>query len=137
LGWITVATIANVTSVLDYLNWDGWGISPETWTMIMLGVGTGIGAAVGFTRHDTAYLLVLIWAFVGIGGQTCRSSHRRHSRMDRGGVGSPRADRQCRAAKKIPARHIIRVGPPKYKTLQSQKPQTVGNCPSKDTRSAQ
>lgn len=67
LGWITVATIANVTSVLDYLNWDGWGISPETWTMIMLGVGTGIGAAVGFTRHDTAYLLVLIWAFVGIG----------------------------------------------------------------------
>jgi len=27
LGWITVATIANVTSVLDYLNWSGWGIS--------------------------------------------------------------------------------------------------------------
>ncbi len=67
LGWITVATIANVTSVLDYLNWDGWGISPEAWTMIMLGVGTGIGAAVGLTRHDTAYLLVLIWAFIGIG----------------------------------------------------------------------
>ena len=29
LGWITVVTIANVTSLLDYLNWCDWGISPE------------------------------------------------------------------------------------------------------------
>lgn len=27
LGWISVATIANVTSVLDYIQWAGWGIS--------------------------------------------------------------------------------------------------------------
>ncbi|RPJ20971.1 MAG: tryptophan-rich sensory protein [Planctomycetaceae bacterium] len=26
LGWITVATIANVTVVLDDLRWDGWGV---------------------------------------------------------------------------------------------------------------
>lgn len=40
LGWITVATIANVTSVLDYLHWSGWGISPEAWTVIIpLNVG--------------------------------------------------------------------------------------------------
>lgn len=66
LGWITVATIANVTSVLDYLSWSGWGISPETWTVIMLTIGTGIGLAVGFTRHDIAYMVVIVWAFAGI-----------------------------------------------------------------------
>ena len=30
LGWITVATVANVTDVLDYLKWDRFGIAPET-----------------------------------------------------------------------------------------------------------
>ncbi len=66
LGWVTVATIANVTSVLDYLNWGGWGISPEAWTVIMLGAGVGIASAVSLTRGDVAYMLVILWAFVGI-----------------------------------------------------------------------
>jgi benzodiazapine receptor len=66
LGWITVATIANVTSLLDYLNWSGWGISPEAWTVIMLVAGVGIASAVSLTRGDVAYMLVIVWAFAGI-----------------------------------------------------------------------
>jgi benzodiazapine receptor len=66
LGWITVATIANVTSLLDYLNWGGWGISPEAWTVIMLMAGVGIASAVSLTRGDVAYMLVIVWAFAGI-----------------------------------------------------------------------
>ncbi|RIK42893.1 MAG: tryptophan-rich sensory protein [Chloroflexi bacterium] len=66
LGWISVATIANVTAVLDYLQWDGWGISAELWTLIMLAVGVFLAAAIGLTRGDVAYTLVLIWAFSGI-----------------------------------------------------------------------
>jgi hypothetical protein len=66
LGWITVATIANITSIQYLLKWDGWGISPELWTAIMLGAGVIIAALVGKTRSDIAYLLVIIWAFVGI-----------------------------------------------------------------------
>jgi hypothetical protein len=66
LGWISVATIANVTSVLDYVNWNGWGISPEVWTAIMLLVGVGLVLAMAFTRGDVAYGLVIIWAFIGI-----------------------------------------------------------------------
>lgn len=66
LGWITVATIANVTSLLDYLNWGGWGISDEAWAIIMLVVGGILASAVNLTRGDTAYMLVIIWAFVGI-----------------------------------------------------------------------
>jgi hypothetical protein len=66
LGWITVATIANVTSLLDYLNWGGWGISPEAWTIIMLLAGAIIASAVSITRGDVAYIAVIIWAFIGI-----------------------------------------------------------------------
>lgn len=66
LGWITVATIANVTSLLYYLNWSGWGISPEIWTVIMLLAGVVITGAMRITRNEVAYLLVIIWAYVGI-----------------------------------------------------------------------
>jgi benzodiazapine receptor len=66
LGWITVATIANVTSLLDYLNWSGWGIDPQMWAVIMLIAGAVIASAVSVTRGDVAYVLVIVWAFAGI-----------------------------------------------------------------------
>ncbi len=66
LGWITVATIANVTSLLDYINWNGWGLSPEIWTVIMLLAGVIIAAAMRITRNEVAFLLVIIWAYIGI-----------------------------------------------------------------------
>jgi benzodiazapine receptor len=66
LGWITVATIANATSLLDYLNWGGWGIRPEIWAVIMLLTATAITSVVALTRGDIAYALVIMWAFAGI-----------------------------------------------------------------------
>jgi hypothetical protein len=66
LGWITVATIANATSLLDYIGWSGWGLSPEIWMVVMLVVATAVASAVSITRGDVAYVLVILWAFVGI-----------------------------------------------------------------------
>lgn len=66
LGWITVATIANVTQLLYFLNWDGFGIAPATWAVIMLVVAGVVGTVMTFTRRDLPYVLVLIWAFIGI-----------------------------------------------------------------------
>ena len=66
LGWVSVATIANVTDVLDYLKWSGWGVPPQWWAVIMLVVGVGLAFAMGLTRGDAAYMLVVIWAFAGI-----------------------------------------------------------------------
>ena len=66
LGWITVATIANVTSLLDYLNWGGWGIAPDVWAVVMLVIGALVALAVSLTRGDIAYILVIVWAFAGI-----------------------------------------------------------------------
>ena len=66
LGWITVATVANVTSLLDYLKWGGWGIAPEAWAVIMLIVAAVVALAVSYTRGDIAYIGVIVWAYVGI-----------------------------------------------------------------------
>lgn len=66
LGWITVATVANVTSLLDYLRWDGWGIAPEIWMGIVLLAVLAVGSAMNFTRRDLAYTLVILWALAGI-----------------------------------------------------------------------
>lgn len=66
LGWITVATIANATALLKYLGWNGFGISGEIWTVILLGIGVVLAGILSWKRRDLAYALVLAWAFVGI-----------------------------------------------------------------------
>ena len=66
LGWITVATVANVTDVLDFLKWDGFGLDPIVWMWIMLTAVLVITVIMIFTRHDTAYSLVILWALAGI-----------------------------------------------------------------------
>lgn len=66
LGWITVATVANATSLLDYLKWDRFGIAPEVWMGIVLAAVLAIAAAMNFTRRDIAYTLVILWALIGI-----------------------------------------------------------------------
>ena len=66
LGWITVATIANVTDVLYDIGWSGWGVSEEAWFVIMTVVALIVATLMTLTRADVAYLLVLAWAFAGI-----------------------------------------------------------------------
>jgi hypothetical protein len=66
LGWITVATIANVTDVLYYLNWDGLGLSPFIWMGVVLLAVFVIASLMSFTRRDVAYNAVVLWALAGI-----------------------------------------------------------------------
>lgn len=66
LGWITIATIANVATTLVWLEWDRFGIQSEAWAVAVLAVGALIGAAVAATRRDLAYALVIVWAYAGI-----------------------------------------------------------------------
>jgi hypothetical protein len=66
LGWITVATVANVTDVLDFVNWNAFGIAPETWMVVVLAAVFLIALLMNFTRRDIAYAAVLLWALAGI-----------------------------------------------------------------------
>ena len=66
LGWISVATIANISSLLVFLGWGGFGLSASVWTIIMLVVGAILGILMTLLRHEVAFALVIIWAFIGI-----------------------------------------------------------------------
>jgi hypothetical protein len=66
LGWITIATIADISATLVSLNWDGFGLDPEIWAVLIVLVATVIASLVAFTRRDIAYELVIVWAFLGI-----------------------------------------------------------------------
>ena len=66
LGWITIASIANVAVTLVSVNWDGFGIGQETWAILIIAVALLIALLVVATRRDVAYGLVIIWALVGI-----------------------------------------------------------------------
>lgn len=66
LGWITVATIANVAALLVSVGWEGFGISEVTWTIATLYAGALIGSLVMAYTKSMAYGLVLVWAYAGI-----------------------------------------------------------------------
>lgn len=74
LGWITVATIANVTAVIVDIgkNGFGWpdaaffGLLPVVLTILVIIVAVLITFAMILLRKDYAYSLVIIWALLGI-----------------------------------------------------------------------
>ncbi len=66
LGWITVATIANVTALAVDLGAPSFGTVPAALTVGMLATALGVTGAVLWTRRDLAYGLVVLWAFLGI-----------------------------------------------------------------------
>ncbi len=65
-GWITVATIANITVFLVSINWSGWGLANELWTIIILFIGAIIGILRMMRDRSFIYGLVFIWAYLGI-----------------------------------------------------------------------
>ena len=66
LGWITIATIANVTALLVDINWNALGLGQQFWAVAVIIVGIVIALSVLFTRKDIFYCLVVDWAILGI-----------------------------------------------------------------------
>ena len=66
LGWISVATIANIADWLYLVNWNGFGLAPQMWAAIMLAVASLLGLLMALTRLDAGYLFVFVWSFIGI-----------------------------------------------------------------------
>ncbi|OGZ31956.1 MAG: lantibiotic ABC transporter permease [Candidatus Portnoybacteria bacterium RBG_13_40_8] len=65
-GWITVATIANITVLLVGLGWNGFGLAESFWTVIVLLVGAAIGSWRTIHDRNIPYALVLVWAYGAI-----------------------------------------------------------------------
>lgn len=65
-GWLTVATVAQVTALLVELGAPSYGLVAELSTILVIIVVIVIGLLTVFTRNDIAYGLVLVWASIGI-----------------------------------------------------------------------
>ena len=65
LAWISVATIVNGATVLEYWQWNGWGLSPQIWTVIMLLVASVIGIMMAIEKN-VAFVGVYLWALIAI-----------------------------------------------------------------------
>jgi hypothetical protein len=66
LGWISVATIANITALLVKIDWNGLGISPVTWSLIMMVTATILAIYFIIVEKTASYSLVIMWALWGI-----------------------------------------------------------------------
>jgi hypothetical protein len=66
LGWITIASIANVATLLVSIGWDGFGISLETWAVLIIIATLLITLTIIIMRKDIAFALVIVWALLGI-----------------------------------------------------------------------
>ncbi|WP_420378633.1 tryptophan-rich sensory protein [Gilvibacter sp.] len=65
-GWITVASIANISAYLHKTNWDGLGLSEVTWTIIVILVAGAVNLAVTWKRNMREFALVGAWALGAI-----------------------------------------------------------------------
>ncbi|MFJ7929673.1 TspO/MBR family protein [Peribacillus sp. NPDC096448] len=66
-GWVSVATIANISYYLTYIKWDGFGVSRLNWTIFLQIAATTLAFVFAGKNRDWCYPLVFVWAFIGIG----------------------------------------------------------------------
>lgn len=66
-GWVTVASIANVSTYLIKIGWDSFGFSDVTWAILLISIATLINIYMVFKRNMRAFAFVGAWALIGIG----------------------------------------------------------------------
>src|SRR5665213_2649904 len=66
LGWIKVATIACVSAWLVSINWLGFNLPPDVWTIIMIAIASVLYLALTFKRNMREASFIGIWAFIAI-----------------------------------------------------------------------
>jgi hypothetical protein len=66
LGWISIATIANVSAWLESEFWDRLGGSAVQWTLIMIAIAFIISMLMIVIRRNIYFGLVVVWGLYGI-----------------------------------------------------------------------
>ncbi|TLP76958.1 tryptophan-rich sensory protein [Maribacter sp. ACAM166] len=65
-GWISVATIANISAYLSKLDWNGGIFSEVAWTIIMIIVAVALNLLMIWKRNMREFTAVGIWALFAI-----------------------------------------------------------------------
>ena len=65
-GWITVATIANITAFLVGNDWRGGDLSEASWAVLMISVGAAAAVYILFRQNNLGHGFAVSWALFGI-----------------------------------------------------------------------
>ena len=65
-GWVTVASIANISAYLVKINWDGFGLAPDHWAIIMIIIAVNINIWAIYRRNLREFAMVGAWALIAI-----------------------------------------------------------------------
>lgn len=66
LGWIAIATLANISALLVFACWEGNHQTQVATTVAFIGIGTLLSMLMILLRNNIVYALVSVWAFYGI-----------------------------------------------------------------------
>jgi hypothetical protein len=66
LGWISVATIANITALLVAYKWTAWSIAPVYWSAVMILIAIVLAVLMVKKFQVVSFTLVVAWALWGI-----------------------------------------------------------------------
>jgi benzodiazapine receptor len=66
LGWITVATAADIAAAVSSVGWVKWTVSDAIWGVVAALAVLVFSLLVIAKRNDFAYGFVIVWAFAGI-----------------------------------------------------------------------
>lgn len=65
-GWITVASIANVSAFLSKTGWNGWILNETQWTILLLFTAIAINALMIYRRNMREFAAVGVWAVFAV-----------------------------------------------------------------------
>lgn len=65
-SWICVATIANMSALLVFLQWEGDPLNAVAWTIILIAIATSLSLFITIRYKALPYMLVTMWALFGI-----------------------------------------------------------------------
>ncbi len=65
-AWVFIASILNVAIVLVQREWNGFGLSPSTWTIVTIILAVALTAIYLTLYRNAAFPISLAWAFFGI-----------------------------------------------------------------------
>ena len=67
LGWVCVATAANVTALLVASGFTGWGLAPELWSVVVVAVAAAVGVVLALvSRGRISPALTLAWGLTWV-----------------------------------------------------------------------
>lgn len=66
VGWITVALLANITAYLAKMQWDGFGISGISWTILIICIAGIVNVFLTWGRNMREAAIAAAWGLIGV-----------------------------------------------------------------------